>query len=416
MYTVEQHELNNIPVVLVQTEQFKTITLRVQFRSRLDRERLTLRNLLSRMMVKRTSRFKTESELLAYLAHYYGAHLTSTVTKKGKDHLVTFSVEFVNSKFVKEDLNILKAMTEVLNDALSAPSKYTEEDETFFLRERRLYENRLKSMKDNRAQKSFEALLNEMFKDEDYKYLSHGVLEDIEGITMEDLKHEHQRMLEEDEVVISAVGNFDNDITDELQNILKRSTPVSLSYESYPFKETGEVTHKTDVQKIEQAKLNLGFRADINGPYERMAFNVLNQMFGGTASSFLFRNIREEKSLAYQIHSQVDMKNGYLFVLGGVDAGKVQITEDAVLEELARLKDGDFEEEFVNEIKNMMKISREEIKDQPKSLLTLVYNQLLLPEDAPSWETCIDKVDKTLVSEVAGKIKLDTVYTLTGES
>jgi hypothetical protein len=99
MYTVQQHEINNIPVVLVHTEQFKTITLRVQFRSRLSRERLTKRNMLSRMMVKWTARFNTESALLEYLAHHYGAHLTSNVTKKGRDHLVTFNIEFVNSKF-----------------------------------------------------------------------------------------------------------------------------------------------------------------------------------------------------------------------------------------------------------------------------------------------------------------------------
>lgn len=416
MYTVKQHELNNIPMVLVQTEKFKTITLRVQFRSRLQRERLTLRNLLSRMMVKRTSRFKTESELLQYLAYHYGAHLTSNVTKKGKDHLVTFSVEFVNSKFVKEDLNILNAMTDILNDALSAPSKYTETDNDFFERESRLFQNRLKAMRDNRAQKSFESLLNEMFADEDYKYLSHGVLEDIEGLTMEDLKQEHHRMMTEDEVVISAVGNFEDDITEALGFIISRDEKVSLSYESYPYKPSGEVKHKTDIQKIEQAKLNLGFRADIEGPYERMAFNVLNQMFGGTASSFLFRNIREEKSLAYQIHSQVDMKNGYLFVLGGVDSGKVQITEEAVLEELERLRNGDFDEAFVEEIKNMMRTSREEVKDQPKALLALVYNQLLLPSDMPSWEETISNVDKSLVMNVAGKIQLDTVYTLTGEA
>jgi predicted Zn-dependent peptidase len=416
MYTVQQHEINNIPVVLVHTEQFKTITLRVQFRSRLSRERLTKRNMLSRMMVKWTARFNTESALLEYLAHHYGAHLTSNVTKKGRDHLVTFNIEFVNSKFVKENLNMLEAMTAVMNDVLHSPAHYTQDMEDFFLRERRLYQNRLKSMKDNRAQKSFETLLLEMFADEDYKYLSHGVLEDIDDITLNDVITEHHRMLTEDEVVISAVGNFDSDITKSLGTIMSHDEKVSLTYDKYPYKPVKEVTRKTDTQKIEQAKLNLGFRAEIAGPYERMAFNVLNQMFGGTASSFLFRNIREEKSLAYQIHSQVDMKNGYLFVLGGVDIGKVKMTEEAVLDELARLQNGDFDDDFVKEIKNMMKISREEAKDQPKALLTLVYNQSLLSDDAPSWEESLDAVDKALIIKMAGKITLDTVYVLTGES
>lgn len=416
MYTVQQHELNNIPVVLVHTEQFKTINLRVQFRSRLSRSRLTSRNLLSRMMIKKTEYFKTESALLEYLAYHYGAHLTSNVTKKGQDHLVTFNIEFVNSKFVKEDLNMMERMSEMLNDVLLSPYHYEDKDEVFFKREQRLYQNRLNAMRDNKAQKSFEALLSEMFFDEDYKYLSHGVLEDIEGLTLDDIKNEHQRMVTEDEVVISAVGHFGDDIATSLKKIISHDEKVSLSYEQYPFKTVEEVKRKTEVQKIEQAKLNLGFRAYFEGPYERMAFNVLNQMFGGTASSFLFRRIREEKSLAYQIHSQADMKNGYMFVLGGVDIEKVQITEESVLKELRKLQDGEFEEAFVEEIKNMMKISREEAKDQPKALLTLVYNQLLLPNNAPSWEETIEKVDKALIIKVANDIKLDTVYTLTGEA
>lgn len=415
MYTTEKMEIGNIPVVLVETDKFKTVTIRVQFRSPMKRERVTARNLLSRMMVKRTGKFKSESELLNYLAHHYGAHLTSHVSKKGTDNLVTFSIEFINSKFVKEDLNMLAEMCSLLRDALTAPAGYGEGDQEFFEREKRLYMNSLYAMRDNKAQKSFEALLGEMFKDEDYKYLSHGVVEDIESLTLLDIKEEHQRMMESDEAVILAVGTFDDNISDELGTIARRGHRIEMPYAAYPYKDIDEVTRKVETQKVEQAKLNLGFRAALDDAYERMAFNVLNQMFGGTASSYLFRNIREEKSLAYQIHSQVDMKNGYMFVIGGVDVDKVDITEEAVLHELDRFRQGDFKDDFVAEIKNMMSISREERKDKPQGLLALIYNRILTG-DAPSWDETLGEVDRDSIVEVANKIKLDTVYTLTGEN
>ncbi len=47
------------------------------------------------------------------------------------------------------------------------------------------------------------------------------------------------------------------------------------------------------------------------------AFVVFNMMFGGDPSSVLFNEVQEKQSLAYY-HSQIDGKNGYLFVLSGV--------------------------------------------------------------------------------------------------
>ena len=52
---------------------------------------------------------------------------------------------------------------------------------------------------------------------------------------------------------------------------------------------------------------------------DMLPFVVFNMMFGGDPSSVLFNEVRERKqSLAYSIHSQIDGKNGYLFVLSGV--------------------------------------------------------------------------------------------------
>ncbi len=55
-------------------------------------------------MIKQTDRLTSNAVLLEYLAEHYGAHLTSNVVKKGSDHIVKFSIEFVNDKFIMEDM------------------------------------------------------------------------------------------------------------------------------------------------------------------------------------------------------------------------------------------------------------------------------------------------------------------------
>lgn len=413
MYKVKSSEVNHIPTAIIETDKFKTVTVQLQFRSRMERERVTKRNILSKMMIKRTAAFQKEADLLKHLAHYYGAHLTSNVGRKGQDHIVSFSMEFVNDRFIREELDVIGEMCRLLHDVLETPAHYDDSYQDFFNKEKRLYRNRLKSMKDNRAQASFQAMLDVMFRDEDYKYLPHGVLEDVEGTTLDEIKEEHARMMKDDDVAILVVGAVDESIREDLEKITARSAKVETPHKAYPFRASEDVTRSSDTQQIEQAKLNMGFRADVSDLQEQMAFNVMNQMYGGSASSLLFMNIREKLSLAYQIHSQVDVRNGYMFVMGGVDPGNVETAEQAILAELEVLRKGEFDTVFVEEVKRMMKVNRQEVMDKPKGLLTLEYNRMLQEAHPLSWEERLEAVDREMIMEISRKTALDTVYVLT---
>src|SRR5699024_8079039 len=165
MHNAEKRIINNIPIVKIYTEQFKIVVVSVYFRTALTAKGATTRILLSSMMVKNTSTYPTKAKLVEYLAKQYCAHLTSNVDKKGSDHLLKVSIEFVNDKFILEDIDMLGDITKLLKDVLHTPFLYDEEDQLNFDREKRLLINRLNSMKDNYAQRAFEELLSTMFED-----------------------------------------------------------------------------------------------------------------------------------------------------------------------------------------------------------------------------------------------------------
>lgn len=48
--------------------------------------------------------------------------------------------------------------------------------------------------------------------------------------------------------------------------------------------------------------------------------------------------MREKQSLAYSIHSQIDGKNGYLFVLSGVSSDKYEVAKDTIINEFEKIK------------------------------------------------------------------------------
>lgn len=418
MQGVEKKIINNVPIVKIYTEKFKTVVVSIYFRTPLTEQGATTRSLLSRMMVKRTSEHPTNAVLLEYLAEHYGAHLTSNVIKKGSDHLLKVSIEFVNDKFILEDMDMLGDITALLKDVLYTPFSYSEEDQAFFDREKRLLKNRLTSMKDNYAQRAFESLLETMFDDEPYRILSFGDIEVLEQLTLDDVKAAHADMMANNDMSILVAGKVDDKVFDALANIHQLEESKLYPYKGYPIQAPGDVKYKTTKSRIEQAKANLGFRVLYSEPGDVMALNVFNQLFGGSASSLLFTNIREKMSLAYSIHSQVDIKNGYLFVLAGVDNDNIKVFEDAVKRELKRVLDGDFDERFVEEIKRNMLSSRKESMDKPRGLISLNYNRLLRDQsttkEVKEWTEQLKAVTKADIINLASKIKLDTVYTLKG--
>ncbi len=69
---------------------------------------------------------------------------------------------------------------------------------------------KIEAMVDNKAQYSFLKLLDHMFENEAYKYLSTGQLaEQIPHITAETLYHTYQSMINNDQCSVYVVGNVE---------------------------------------------------------------------------------------------------------------------------------------------------------------------------------------------------------------
>lgn len=359
---------NQIPIKIVQTEKFKTISISVFFKSTMEESRVAARSLLSKMMIKRTSQFKTEKALLDFLSEYYGAHVTSSTFKRGSDHVVSLRMEFVNDKFILEDLDVLNPVIELLKDIIHSPSDYNEETQNSFDKELRLYRNHVKSYQDNRSQKSFEQMMNVMFEGHPMRVQSYGTLEGIGSLTLESVQNEYKRLIDTDEVAVVVVGDIDESIKDKLNLLVKRDEQISLTDETYTFSDALTVKNSFETMSIEQARINMGFTMDVKNKVDRINLSAMNQMFGGSINSLLFMNVREHLSLSYEIFSMTDVRNGFLHVLAGVDNNNVEIAKEAILKEFERLRNGEFEQSFVDESKMMMLVNRQESLDNPTGI------------------------------------------------
>lgn len=409
----------DLHVKVLPTTKFKTTTITLKFMAPLDSDTMTARSILSKILVRATKQWPSDKDFNRHLSHLYGAYVNSFVSKFKDKHVITISLELVNERYLKDQTPLFEKGLEMLKEMIYNPLISDNQfDETFVAQEKSLLSKKLNAMIDNKSQISFLNLLKYMLGEQPYRHLATGQVEYIADITPENLYHTYQSMLQNDYCAVYVVGNVDEQqVKSQIQtyfNINPFSFELSQPNPIGQDHNTPQVIIETD--DVDQAKLNMGFTLPAKyGDSEYFAMIVFNVMFGGDPSSVLFNEVREKQSLAYSIHSQIDAKNGFLFVLSGVSTDKYEIAKETIVSEFEKFQQGDFEEEKLALAKKVILSQRQESYDRAKSIIEIMNNNILLdePMSEENYISGIQNVNKSDIQQLAQQTTLDTIYILT---
>lgn len=409
----------DLHVKVLPTTKFKTTTITLKFMAPLDSDTMTARSILSKVLVRATKQWPSDKDFNRHLSHLYGAYVNSFVSKFKDKHVITISLELVNERYLKDQTPLFEKGLELLREMIYNPLISDNQfDEIFVAQEKSLLSKKLNAMIDNKSQISFLNLLKYMLGEQPYRHLATGQVEYIADITPENLYHTYQSMLQNDYCAVYVVGNVDEQqVKSQIQtyfNINPFSFELSQPNPIGQDHNTPQVIIETD--DVDQAKLNMGFTLPAKyGDPEYFAMIVFNVMFGGDPSSVLFNEVREKQSLAYSIHSQIDAKNGFLFVLSGVSTDKYEIAKETIVSEFEKFQQGDFEEEKLALAKKVILSQRQESYDRAKSIIEIMNNNILLdePMSEENYISGIQNVNKSDIQQLAQETTLDTIYILT---
>ena len=387
----------------------------------LSKETMTARALISKLLVRATKKWPTDKALNRSLSELYGAYVNSFVSKYKDKHVITVTLEIVNERYLNDKTPLLQRGMALLNEIIWNPLVNDGAFDTYFVnQETTLLRKKLEAMVDNKSQTAYVNLLTHMFGTHPYRYLSMGSLDELKHITAESLYDAYKSMIEQDYCSVYVVGNVDETETHNMIDETFNVKPFTYADSGIPFTYDTAALPKTivDYDVVDQAKLNLGYRLPTHyGHKDYYALVVLNMMFGGDPSSVLFSEVREKQSLAYSIHSQIDAKNGFLFVLSGVSVDQYEKAKDTVIASFDTFRTGDFTDEKLALAKKVILSQRKESADKPKNIIEILHNQLLLDDEQKrvSFETQISKVTREDIIQLAQQAVLDTVYILTKE-
>lgn len=166
-----------------------------------------------------------------------------------------------------------------------------------------------------------------------------GTQESLAGITREKMLSYLNDKYARDSIVIAVAGNFDEEkILEIFEGKLDKlkAEKVIEPFELKPYKASYDVK----VKDIEQTHICLAAPGVSLGDDMYYSFVLMNSIFGGSMSSRLFQNIREEKGLAYSVCSMNAFSSywGFFSIYAGVAHEKVKDTIEAIKYELDALK------------------------------------------------------------------------------
>ncbi len=176
-----------------------------------------------------------------------------------------------------------------------------------------------------------------------------GTEESVRSFTREKLKDYMDRHYLPDNIVLSCAGNFQRE---ELVDVVKKK----FSGDAAPFSKAAprcdiieKRAFKAIEKDVEQVHICLGFPGFSIDDDRQYPLFVLNNALGGSMSSRLFQNIREERGLAYSIYSYPSAYTdaGYFALYAGTgEKQAAEVVKLMLLELDGILKDGITEEEF----------------------------------------------------------------------
>jgi predicted Zn-dependent peptidase len=142
-------------------------------------------------------------------------------------------------------------------------------------------------------------------------------------------------------IVISAAGNLEHDrlvrlVTDSFSGMRDDSRPRPI----HPPDHRAEIVLR-EKKDLEQLHLCLGVPAFAQNNEDRYSGYVLNTLLGGTMSSRLFQNIREDRGLAYNVFSAINSfaDTGYFAVYAATRPGGGGEVVKQICEELVKVKE-----------------------------------------------------------------------------
>lgn len=204
----------------------------------------------------------------------------------------------------------------------------------------------IKRSKDIPLQRAIEEYRDLIYQNTPYSISSKVLEKNIPNITRDDIVEYYNNVFNPENLVISINGNIDKDKTiKELNNIFNKTGDCSsFNYTDYDSRISPITSPRTTVQNMpttETAWILLGWQTNgVLNQKDYAALQVIDSILGSGMSSRMFKDLREQEGLAYQLGSgySPNVLRGSFMLYIGTNPATLEKAKKGLFEEITRLK------------------------------------------------------------------------------
>ena len=368
--------INGVQLHCLHTTKFKDIGISIRFRNVLSDKTAAVRSLLALMFVDRCQRYNTKQKMSIVQDELYGATLTTQTMGFGQSQLIEVRSKVINPRYIKETNSLLQDMFSFLHEVLFAPL-LTEE---VFLENKEILLSKIHRMEDDPAQYIIYEGLQRVAEDTPLSISAIGTCEQVEKLTLADVKSAYQSLMEEDLIDIIVCGDV---CEEEIVDAIRTWFPFKERFTTVPSFYT--VQSKEALKRIQLTKhisqsyiMMIWFTNQNVMDKDYDALKVANGLFGQYSTSLLFQEVREKRSLCYSIYSNLIAYDGAMAVTTGVEKENIEEAITLIQTQFQRMCALDFNDERLQTTKKMIINSLQANNDHMNAMMALSYRNILL--------------------------------------
>lgn len=415
-YKKIQNGAYNIHVI--KTEKFKTVNVRINFKRKTNKEEITKRNLLTRVLLESNEFYKTSRLIEIETEKLYGLMLRSSSTISGNYSVMSFESSFLNEEYTEKNM-IEKSLDFILSFILNPNIENKEFNEKSFNLCVESLKQEIECLKENPDKYGMHKMLEAMDESAPYAINADGNIEELEKITPKNLYEYYCEIIKSDLIDIFIIGDINEmQIKSIINRKLKINTLKKPSESHYvKHKKINKIPKKETLkQQLEQSKLYIGCKLDKLTPFEqKYVMNMYSFILGGSPNSKLFMTLREKNSLCYTVNSTYQPVFNLLIIKAGIDKENFEKSVKLIKQEMKNISQKKFEESDIEAGKITYKNTFKEVEDSAFSILNSYTSCEYLNYDQLEQRTKeIEKVTKEDIINVSKKIHIDTIFLLEG--
>lgn len=265
-------------------------------------------------------------------------------------------------------------------------------------KEREVILSEIRSGKDDIEEYSFDKMNKIAFKRSPLRYNVSGNEKDVGRLTRKKLVEFYNRYYVPNNCHISIVSSHEHkEVYELVQKYFNKWQPMEFKRNDIVFEYNIPCKKISFKRDIEQSTILYLFTFDGLSEKQELALRILNHKLGGSNNSMLFTRLREERGLAYDVYTDLDLDQGVktLYIYTSVGEENLKETMDVIEDCINKLKNEDiiFEDDMISLMKKVLKTAVIFTLEDPTDIGNYVLHQSIRGQNIYKLIDDIEKIE-----------------------